>query len=377
MNTKLALRALDHRYNTSSDSEPRPKLHPRLQSFSQRVDIIHSHGYSSRRLTAIGSNGKRYHFLVQFAVPSLTRQDERMVQLRVIANRLMNRSSGTRSRHLSFHVDSVVPITPRVRLVSDHKQHSSMMEMMESTLGSGEDLVLRFRDALRESQGDRRAAYDELKKCVPETTLLRYLLEHSRSTESSFFHKRNEMAKHIALISFLSSVMCIGGRNPHRMLVNCQNGTVLTREFRPVYKDGSLNLSESVPFRLTRNITRLLGPTMLNGTLRHCIGAVAMCFSERRDLMKNYLSLFIRDDMVSYTRSKSATQRSELEEREAIEKMLPQVIKNAENVISRIENLRPQVSDKEELDTSVVKLIEDATTEENLSQMSATWHPWL
>ncbi len=82
-------------YNTSSDSEPRPKLHPRLQSFSQRVDIIHSHGYSSRRLTAIGSNGKRYHFLVQFAVPSLTRQDERMVQLRVIANRLMNRSSGT------------------------------------------------------------------------------------------------------------------------------------------------------------------------------------------------------------------------------------------------------------------------------------------
>ncbi len=247
-------------------------------------------------------------------------------------------------------------------------------------MGSGEDLVLRFRDALRESQGDRRAAYDELKNCVPETTLLRYLLEHSRSTESSFFLLRNEMAKHIALISFLSSVMCIGGRNPHRMLVNCQNGTVLTRELRPIYsgKEGSLsNLSETVPFRLTRNLTRLLGPTLVNGTMRASIGAVAMCFSERRDLMKNYLSLFIRDDMVSYTRSKSATQRSELEERDAIEKMLPQVIKNAESVISRIENLRPQIGDKEELDTNVLKLIEDATNEENLSQMPATWHPWL
>ena len=294
-------------------------------------------------------------------------------------NRLMNRSSVTRSRHLSFHVDSVVPITPRVRFLSDHKSHSSLMEMMESTLGPGEDLVLKFRDALRRSQGDRRAAYEEIKTFVPDTTLLRYLLEHSCANESSFFLIRKEMAKHMGLISFLCSVMRIGGRTPHRVLMNCQSGTVLTREFRPNYsgEEGSMhNLGESVPFRLTRNLTRLLGSTLVDGTMRASIGAVAMCFSERRDLMKNYLSLFIRDDMVSYTRSKSATQRSEREERAAIAEMLPQVIVNAEAVMSRIESLRPKTG-SEELDTAVIKLIEDATNEEKLCQMPPTWHAWL
>jgi len=371
-------------YNTSSDSEPRPKLHPRLQSFSQRVEILHSNGYSSRRLGVIGSDGKRYHFLVQFAVPSLTRQDERMCQLRVIVNRLMNRSDATRSRHLSFHVDSVVPITPRVRLVSDRKSHASLIEMMESTLGRGcgEDLVLKFRDALRRSQGDRRAAYEEIKTFVPDTLMLRYLLERSSTDEPSFFLLRQEMAKHIGLLSFLCSVMRIGGRNPDRIFVNCESGRVLTRELRPNYsgKDGSMyNLAESVPFRLTRNLTRLLGPTLVDGTMRASMGSVAICLSERRDLMKNYLSLFIRDDMVSYTRSKSATQRSEREERVAIEEMRPQVTKNAEAVMSRIEALRPELDRTEgkELDSEVVSLIQSASNEDDLCQMPSTWHAWL
>ncbi|CAM9820779.1 unnamed protein product [Choristocarpus tenellus] len=80
----------------------------------------------------LGSDGRRYFFLVQFAIPHVTRTDERVMQIHAMLSRFLERNPQTRGRDLAVQVPVVVPITPRMRLMEDHEAFVSLGEIYEA-----------------------------------------------------------------------------------------------------------------------------------------------------------------------------------------------------------------------------------------------------
>lgn len=52
--------------------------------------VHHNHGFSHRRIGLRGSNGRVYHFLVQYSISHITRSDERMMQVKLANARSMS-----------------------------------------------------------------------------------------------------------------------------------------------------------------------------------------------------------------------------------------------------------------------------------------------
>jgi phosphatidylinositol kinase/protein kinase (PI-3 family) len=112
-----------------SDAEPIKDLHARIAYFENTSDVILRNGYTQRRITVGGSNGKRYSFLVQYAMTHITRTDERVMQMHLLLNRLLLRHKESRRRNAVYHVQKVVPLTPRVRLLEDSTDFVTLGEV--------------------------------------------------------------------------------------------------------------------------------------------------------------------------------------------------------------------------------------------------------
>lgn len=464
------------------EREPKPKLHVKAHRFEQDVHVLHRHGFSQRRIGILGSNGKKYYFLVQFAIPHITRTDERMVQLRVFFNRLLNKHEETRRRSLTFHSDAVVPITPRVRLVRDYTSSTSLENIVAQSLATrsrakelnlcmhdtnsndytienefvdADEPIMEFRKIQRmlldseanksdssnssketsQSKHKLRAFRQICKKMPPD--ILQRFLARSTKTVDELFSLRHTMAKQLGLSSFLCNVLSIGDRVPHRFGLSLATGTIITSEFRPNYNhNGLLDTREAVPFRLTRNLQVALGDFLIDGVMSSAIATTAMCLESRKELVDDYLQLFMRDDLLSWHASKTPP-RSEKAERAMQSHLQERVERNVQSCLANISRLVPNhkpmprsllrtddalaasvaavrqarfalekkrngaesfhsscnsaigggvggafgacstATASKAIDRNVFALIAAATNEDNLCQMPATWQPWL
>eukprot|EP00501_MAST-03F_sp_TOSAG23-6_P002265 GSMAST32.ASY1.ANO1.2365.1 assembled CDS len=387
------------------EREPKPKLHVKAHRFEQDVHVLHRHGFSQRRIGILGSNGKKYYFLVQFAIPHITRTDERMVQLRVFFNRLLNKHEETRRRSLTFHSDAVVPITPRVRLVRDYTSSTSLENIVAQSLATrsqnefvdADEPIMEFRKIQRmllDSEANKKTsqskhklrAFRQICKKMPPDILQRFLAR-STKTVDELFSLRHTMAKQLGLSSFLCNVLSIGDRVPHRFGLSLATGTIITSEFRPNYNhNGLLDTREAVPFRLTRNLQVALGDFLIDGVMSSAIATTAMCLESRKELVDDYLQLFMRDDLLSWHASKTPP-RSEKAERAMQSHLQERVERNVQSCLANISRLVPNhkpmprtcstATASKAIDRNVFALIAAATNEDNLCQMPATWQPWL
>jgi transformation/transcription domain-associated protein len=112
-----------------SDSEPIKDLHARIVHFESTVDVLLRNGFTQRRVALGGSDGRDHYFLVQYAMTHITRTDERMTQMYLLLNRLLARHKETKRRNATFHIPKVIPLTPRVRLLEDHRDFVTLGEV--------------------------------------------------------------------------------------------------------------------------------------------------------------------------------------------------------------------------------------------------------
>ena len=96
-----------------------------------------------------------------------------------------------------------------------------------------------------------------------------------------------------------------------------------------------------MPFRLTRNLQRVLGPLHLMGTFATAISCAAKCFREQEEFLKSYLSLFIRDDLVSWytgkVRNKQTSATVPDPNAERLKSVLPHLIReNVATVMDKV-----------------------------------------
>jgi transformation/transcription domain-associated protein len=168
-------------------------------------------------------------------------------------------------------------------------------------------------------------------KFVPRTVVQDYF----RSTFpdfADFWLFRRTFSYQLAALTFMTYVMHMNTRFPHKISVSRGSGRVWGSELIPSMAVGKpiLHNSEPVPFRLTPNLQTMMGPLNLEGIFAPAVMTVARCLIEPEGELEMQLAIFMRDEMNHwFTSQHKSSQLTPEVLREAVQQNSDLVVKRA------------------------------------------------
>jgi transformation/transcription domain-associated protein len=241
---------------SSSDVKPSPELHAKLMRFEPFIEVLRRNNQLVRRAGMVGSDGRVYRFLLQFAIPYWTRTDERTAQTHYVIDKFLRRSVGSARNHLSVQPNAAIPVAQRLRLTLDVESRISLDEVFTRSCDVGkvthdriatyflEEVTRRLKEKHSDVEG---AAFEEK---IVETRLEVYhhicktkvdndiLLRHMQSVldgPEPLFQFRRAFASQLAINSLLQYAFSTAERTPPRFVLIQRNARILSPDFRVSY----------------------------------------------------------------------------------------------------------------------------------------------
>ncbi|XVE87428.1 hypothetical protein DITRI_Ditri18aG0116500 [Diplodiscus trichospermus] len=350
-----------------SDQEIAPDHTVKLDRIGADIPIVRRHGSSCRRLTLIGSDGSQRHFIVQTSLTPNARSDERILQLFRVMNQMFDKHKESRRRHICIHTPIIIPVWSQVRMVEDDLMYSTFLEVYENHCARNDreaDLpITYFKEQLNQAISGqispeavvdlRLQAYNDItKNLVTDGIFSQYMYKTLPSGNHMWAFKK-QFAIQLALSSFMSFMLQIGGRSPNKILFAKNTGKIFQTDFHPAYDaNGMIEFSEPVPFRLTRNMQAFFSHFGVEGLIvsSMCAAAQAVVSPKQTQHLWYQLAMFFRDELLSWSWRRPlgmplapAAGGGSLNPVDFKHK----VITNVENVIGRISGIAPQCFSEE------------------------------
>jgi transformation/transcription domain-associated protein len=215
---------------------------------------------------------------------------------------------------------------------------------------------------------------------------MRFMLsEHYHRTLLSYdeyWAMRKEFARQFALSAFLTYILQIGDRTLHKISISSESGRMLNWEFYPNYNSQlHIDGAEPVPFRLSPNITEFIGEYLVKGVVSSALIGSAACVLKNQDIVKNFLYLFLRDDMLSWNSTRNPKILADDQTQQSMEQTSRvSVLENTLRILQRVQLLMSsgESGGKEDapINEQADRLISAATRLESLGMMNPIWIPW-
>ncbi|KAL6706246.1 transcription-associated protein 1 [Coniothyrium glycines] len=358
----------------------------RIERFLPDVELIRGIGICHRRLKIRGHDGSVHPFAIQFPAARSSRREERILQLFRIFNGILGKRKESRRRNLQFHLPLMIPITPSVRMVQDDASYMNMQAIYEDYCrknGINKDEPVLFSiEKLRALQPknidhansirlETFAAVQE--KYVPPTVVQDYF-RATFPNFADFWLFRRTFSYQLAALTFMTYVMHMNTRFPHKISVSRASGRVWGSELIPSMAVGKpvLHNSEPVPFRLTPNLQTIMGPLNLEGIFAPAVMTVARCLIEPEGELEMQLSIFMRDEMIHWFTSQHKTEQLTPEVlRESVQSNSELVVKRA-SAIGSLPNGANLPANQ-----TMVDLVSVAVHPGKLSQTDPLWMGYL
>ena len=392
--------------NTSSfvDIKPCPELHAKLIKFEPYVEVLRRNDQLVRRCGMIGSDGRTYKFLLQFAIPYWTRTDERAAQTSYIIDKFLRKNIVSARNHIHVQPTAAIPVAQRLRMTPDPDCRLALDEVWRNHREEAKDgkqvanffskeLAKRLRCAVSNNESDenKRKAEKEVRfevyneicaSMVDDRVLLRYLLKVFDGPES-FYLFRRAFAVQLAVNSLLQYVFSVAERTPQRFVILQSNGNMMSPDFRISYSNqGFIESYNHVPFRMTPNIQKALGESHIQGIFVRTMAMVAGAVKQHKEEFDPILRLLMRDDILAWYSKSLAKTDSKTQELE--KQLIERVSKNVYTLQSRFSECSPKNTDagskdgtSPPLDKRVNELLEAATDPENLCMTRISYQGWL
>ncbi|OIV92684.1 hypothetical protein TanjilG_18035 [Lupinus angustifolius] len=387
-----------------TDQEVAPDHTVKLDRVAADIPIVRRHGSSFRRLTLIGSDGSQRHFIVQTSLTPNARSDERILQLFRVMNQMFEKHKESRRRHIGIHTPIIIPVWSQVRMVEDDLMYSTFLEVYENHCARNDreaDLpITYFKEQLNQAISGqispeavvdlRLQAYNEItKNLVTDNIFSQYMYKTLPSGNHMWAFKK-QFAIQLALSSFMSFMLQIGGRSPNKILFAKNTGRIFQTDFHPAYDaNGLIEFNEPVPFRLTRNMQAFFSHGV-DGLIASsmCAAAQAVASPKQNQHLWHHLAMFFRDELLSWSwRRPLGMPMAPMAGGGTMSPVdfKQKVITNVEHVVARIKGIAPQNFSEEEenvmdppqpVQRGVTELVEAALNPRNLCMMDPTWHPW-
>ncbi|KAK4050349.1 transcription-associated protein 1 [Microbotryomycetes sp. JL221] len=364
----------------------------RISHFANKFDITRSHGVYFRRLTIHGHDGSTHSFAIQVPSVRTSRREERIMQLFRMLNSPLTTRKESRKRNLSFNIPIVVPLAPGVRLIENDASITSLQDMFEQHCESAgikkEDPLLAHTERVRalhrqdpplgrpELWNGRQEIAEEIAyKMVPDDILKKFMTK-TMISPSDVWHIRKHLTQQMASFIFMTYIMSMGARHPNRIHISRTTGKLFTSDMLPSITPSKPEFvnAEAVPFRFTPNFQRFITPVGTEGLLTSSMMAIARCLTESESDLEFRLSIFIREEVLVWAQMSKTDPRGNL--RELVLANVDSVARRAKVMSCKMEREKPP-SATIPVNQSILELLLQATSAQNLSRMEPIWQPWL
>lgn len=290
----------------------------KIGRFVPHVDLIRSYGICYRRITIQATDGSLHPFAVQYPAARNCRREERVSQVFKFLDSVMQHRTEVRRRNIKFTLPNAVPLNMHIRMVQDDSRYVSFHQIYEK--------YCREKKQSRDAPFDyvveqMRASFDPTlpkpdvhsikveilasiqAKLVPKTIMREFFL-HQYRTYEDFWLFRRQFAYQYAAVSFMTVMMSVNSRYPHKFLVNMATGNIWATEMLPIIAQTRqpptyLN-GEPVAFRLTPNLQTLMGQQVIEGVFAPTMMIIAKGLTEPEFDLTQFLPLFVRDELISW-----------------------------------------------------------------------------
>ncbi|KAK9468307.1 hypothetical protein V1512DRAFT_100627 [Lipomyces arxii] len=362
----------------------------KIERFLPKIDIVRVQGLCYRRITIRGSDARQYPFTVQYPAARHCRREERITQLFRILNSNLVRRTESRRRNLQFYLPAAIPLSPHFRLIEDSPDFISLQNIYEDychRTGLKKDDPLMFtiqkmRQASESRQGQAKAdvvtdkidILAEIQNTMVPNTIARDHFMKAFASFNDFWLFRKEFSYSYAGVSFMTYMMCLNLRVPYKLNISHASGVAWATETLPSLPPQTATPaffnSEPVPFRLTPNLQTLMGPTALDGLFSPAIMVYARCLSQPEFDLEQYLTLFVRDEIISwYTfQHRPCAQDQQLQD----------IVKlNVELILKKVASLAQPGKGTVPANQTVIDLVAQAVNPKHLAMTENAFMPYL
>jgi transformation/transcription domain-associated protein len=379
----------------------------RIERFLPDVDLVRTIGVCHRRLKIRGHDGSVHPFAIQHPAARHCRREERILQLFRHFNGTLSKRKESRRRNLNFHLPLMIPLAPHIRMVQDDPSYISLQGIFEDHCRQSglvkDDPVLFTMDKMRILAETKTAVSDDRSyfknsnsdihsqkhpdhglnarmeifsaiqdKWVPHTIALDYV-KASYPQYSDFWLFRRHFSYQYAALTFMTYVLFMNNRYPHKLNISRSTGNVWGSELLASMASAkpTFHNPEPVPFRLTPNLQTLMGPMATEGIFTIAIMAIARSLTEPEFDLEQQLSLFVRDEMIFwFTSSHRAGSMAEGQLRDTVQM-------NSEIIVKRALSLAQAPLGMLPANQTVIDLVAKAVNPMYLAQADALWMPYL
>lgn len=374
----------------------------KIARFLSRVDFVHGTHFSYRRITIRGHDGSLHPFAVQYPAVRHSRREERMFQLYRLLNKSLSRNAETRRRNIEFQLPIAVPLSPQVRIMNDSSSFVTMQQIYDEYCEKtnidpymiqdfiSDKLNTAYDKALPPPDATvlKVEIYNSIQSLYVPTTVLKDYFSGLFTSFEDFWLFRKQFSSQYGAFVFMSFMMMINGRTPHKIHIDEKSGNVFTLEMlpsrypyervKPLLKNVEVSLpqdapifhnNEPVPFRLTSNIQKLIGDSALEGIFSVHLFSIARALIEPDNELQTFLALFIRDEIISWY---SNLQRPIIENPQ----LRDMVQTNVDLIVRRVTQMGHISSTPSVTTQFVLDCISASVNPRNLAKTDVSFMPW-
>lgn len=378
----------------------------RITKFEPTISVISSK-QRPRKVSCRGSDGKDYQYALKGHED--IRQDDLVMQLFGLVNTLLVNDTECFKRHLDIQRYPAIPLSPKVGLLG-WVPNSDTFHVLIREYRESRKILLNIEHRIMMQMAPDYDSLTLLQKVEVFTgaldntrgqDLYKVLWLKSKSSEA-WLDRRTTYTRSLAVMSMVGYILGVGDRHPSNLMLDRITGKVIHIDFGDCFEAAILRekYPEKVPFRLTRMLNYAMEVSGIEGSFRITCEHVMRVLRDNKESLMAILEAFAYDPLINWgfdfptraiaeatgiqvphVNTAELLRRGQIDEQEAhrLAKQNELEIRNARAalVLKRITDKLTGNDIKRlrglDIPTQVDKLIQQATSVENLCQHYIGW----
>ncbi|XP_055529516.1 serine/threonine-protein kinase ATR-like [Wyeomyia smithii] len=329
-----------------------------------------------RKISLIGHDGRDYVMMMK--PKDDLRKDFRLMEFNAVVKQYLHQDPDAKHRRLNIRTYAVLPLNEECGIVEWVENLSTFRNIICTYYKQrGEGLTAK---ELRNYNYKRHDSLQIKKEAFLNVLLPRHPPVFSEwfrdrfSNPHNWFQARSSYIRTTAVISIVGYILGLGDRHGENILFDAKNGDTVHVDFNCLFNKGeTFEIPELVPFRLTHNMVKAMGPLGIEGPYRRCCEITLRVLQNQTPTLMSVLKPFVYDPLVSWskiTKHDGMTERTD-----------PQAMNNVKHIEERLKGyVRVQGSTSHmplSVEGQVNHLISEATDLDSLAQMYIGWSGYM
>ncbi|KAH8916272.1 hypothetical protein BT69DRAFT_1340381 [Atractiella rhizophila] len=384
-----------------------------IKRFATTFDVLQSKQHP-RKMKITGSDGKDYAFLLKGHED--LRQDERVMQLFGLVNTLLVKDSEAFKRHLSVQNYPVIPLSPNSGLIG-WVDNTDTFHILVRNYRESRKVLLNIEHRLMLQMAPD---YDQM-HLMQKIEVFEFALENttgqdlywvlwlkSRNSES-WLVRRSNYVRSLATMSMVGHILGLGDRHPANLLMDRITGRIVHVDFGDCFEVAMRRdkYPEKVPFRLTRMLVHAMEVSGVEGTFTINSGIAMQVMRDNQESILAVLEAFVYDPLINwrlvtggrrvgsedvdepedsaaqapaqsrpYTKGRPRVDEANTMDEEAAEQLNARALEVVDRINQKLTGRDFKPTEALQVSDQVKKLINQATSYENLCVMFGGWCPF-